>query len=73
MEAPRCILTSWQKRHLEAIVEEDIWAPKLPSWAKKIDYQSPSTGIVQAMKRRQDGVLEFAADPRGGGVAAPIL
>ena len=73
LEAPRCILTSWQKRHLEAIVEEDIWAPKLPSWAKKIDYQSPSTGIVQAMKRRQDGVLEFAADPRGGGVAAPIL
>ncbi len=73
LEAPRYILTSWQKRHLKAIVEEGVWASDMPSWASKIRYYSPSTGIVQAAKRRQDDVLEFVADPRGGGVAASLL
>jgi gamma-glutamyltranspeptidase/glutathione hydrolase len=73
LEAPRYILTSWQKSHLKAIAEEGIWTSGLPSWARKIRYHSPSTGIVQAARRRRDGVLEFVADPRGGGVAASLL
>jgi len=73
LEAPRYILTSWQKSHLKAIVEEGVWASGLPGWARKIRYQSPSTGIVQAARRRRDDVLEFVADPRGGGVAASLL
>ena len=54
-------------------MEEGVWASGLPSWARKIRYHSPSTGIVQAARRRRDDVLEFVADPRGGGLAASLL
>ena len=73
VEAPRYILTSWQERELKAMVEDSIWAHKFPDWAERIGFQSPMTGIIHAMRRRLDGVLEFAADPRGGGIAASLL
>jgi len=73
VEAPRDILTSWREREAKAIVEENIWAHELPNWANRIEYPSPSTGIAHAARRRRDGMLEFVADPRGGGVAAPLL
>ena len=73
VEAPRYILTSWQENELKATVEDSIWAHELPSWAEKIGFQLPMTGIVHGMKKRPDGVLEFAADPRGGGIAASLL
>ena len=73
VEAPRYILTSWWERELKAMVEDSTWAHELPNWAERIGFQSPMTGIVHAMRRRPDGVLEFAADPRGGGVAASLI
>ena len=73
VEAPRYILTSWLKGGIRAILEEGGWAYELPDWANRIEYQSPSTGVVHAARRRRDGVIEFVADPRGGGVAAPLF
>lgn len=73
VEAPRYILTSWLNKDTSAIIEENVWTPDLPHWAERIGYQSPKTGIVQAMRRRQDGLLEFVADSRGGGAAASIF
>jgi gamma-glutamyltranspeptidase/glutathione hydrolase len=73
VEAPRCIMTCWDERAMEAYVEEGLWSPDLPSWVKKMGYQSSMAGIVHAARRRRDGVFEFVADPRGGGVAAVPL
>lgn len=73
VEAPRYLLTSWRERPLKAIVEKNSWTGHLPDWADEVECQSRTTGIVQAMRRRPDGLLEFVADTRGGGMAAPIL
>lgn len=73
VEAPRYILTSWRERQLNAVIEDGVWAREFPGWASRIEYQSPRTGKVHAARKRRDGVLEFAADFRGGGVAAPLL
>jgi len=73
VEAPRYILTSWRERDVKATVEEGVWTQELPNWADRIGHQSPSTGVVHAARKRRDGVLEFVADPRGGGVAASLL
>ena len=73
VEMPRYILTSWKENNWQATVEEGAWRAGLPRWVSKIGCQSPSMGIVHAARRRRDGVLEFVADPRGGGVAAALL
>jgi len=70
VNAPRHVLTTWAGRRMKAVVEESDWARRLPEWSSRIGYPSPSTGIVHAVRKRRDGVLEFVADPRGGGVAA---
>jgi len=70
VNAPRHVLTTWAGRRMKAVVEESDWARRLPEWSSRIGYPSPSTGIVHAARKRRDGVLEFVADPRGGGVAA---
>jgi len=73
VEAPRFIMTSWEEKAMEAYIEDGLWSPDLPSWIKKIGYQSHTAGIVHAARKRRDGVFEFVADPRGGGVAAVSL
>ncbi len=72
VEMPRYILTSWSKNQLKAIAEEGIWMSGLPSYVDRTSYQSSSTGIVHAARRRPDGLIEFVADPRGGGIAASL-
>ncbi len=73
VEMPRYMLTSWKENHLKAVVEEGVWGSGLPSWVSKMGCQSTSMGIVHAARKRRDGVLEFVADPRGGGLAAALL
>lgn len=73
VEAPRYMLTSWKKRQIEANVEEGICTSELPEWAKRIGYQSPSMGKVHAGRKGPEGVFELVADPRGGGMSAPVL
>lgn len=71
--APRALLTSWREDQPKAIIEEGGWNIKVPGWVEKVGYHSPSAGVVHAARRRRGGVVEFAADPRGGGLAAPLL
>jgi gamma-glutamyltranspeptidase/glutathione hydrolase len=73
VEAPRYMLTLWRGKRMSSLVEEPLWSPHLPNWAGRIEYQSEQTGIVQMARRRLDGVFEFVADLRGGGVAVPFL
>jgi gamma-glutamyltranspeptidase/glutathione hydrolase len=73
VEAPRYLLTSWQRGNLKAMVEKSSWTAQLPDWASRTSYPSPTAGIVHAMRKRRDGLLEFVADPRGSGLALPIL
>lgn len=73
VDTPRYILTRWGKRQTEAIVEDGAWTRDLPAWTTRIRYPSSTTGIVQAAKKGPNGMLEFVADPRGGGIAACIL
>ncbi len=73
VEAPRYILTRWEGDRLEAVVEAGLAVKGLSSWIRNIGFQKPTTGIVHALKRDGKGVMETVADPRGGGVAAPLL
>lgn len=73
VDAPRHILTSWNEGQSKAVIEDGAWARQLPEWTTRIGYPSPHTGIVHAARKRRNDVLEFVADPRGGGVAACIL
>ena len=73
VETPRYLLTSWREGIPKAVVEKASWSELLPEWVDDAGYQSRKTGIVQAMRRSPDGLLEFVADSRGGGVAASIV
>ena len=73
VETPRYLLTSWREGIPKAVVERTSWTELLPEWVDDAGYQSRKTGIVQAMRRSPDGLLESVADSRGGGVAASIV
>lgn len=73
VDAPRYMLTSWGEGEMHAIAEDEIWDNKLHDWVSKVGYRSPKTGIAHAARRGPNGVLELVADPRGGGVALPLV
>lgn len=73
VDLPRYVLTSWRKKQIEAIIEDGVLGLELPDWANRVAYPSPETGVVQAARKRHDGIVEFVADPRGGGVSVPVL
>jgi gamma-glutamyltranspeptidase/glutathione hydrolase len=73
VEAPRYMLTSWQEKDLKAMVEDNVWSHKLQPWVKSAGFQSKKMGLVHAMRKRPNDMMEFAADPRGGGVALTLV
>ena len=73
VEAPRYILISWGRSGMRAIVEEELSVRDLPSWVEVIGLRRPGTGIVHAMRKDRQGIFYFVADPRGGGLAAPLM
>jgi len=73
VEAPRYVVNSWYDGQLNATIEGCFLDADLPKWINTDNLSLPSVGIVHAARRRSDGVLEFVADPRGGGLAASLL
>lgn len=73
VDIPRYVLASWRKKQIEAIIEDEVLSLELPDWANHVAYPPPETGVVQAARKRNGGIVEFVAEPRRGGVAAPVL
>ncbi len=71
VNAPRYMLLEWGEE-LRAVVEEGAVSGELPEWVDVVPYDSGRVGVVHAARRVKGGLVEFVADVRGGGVAAPL-
>lgn len=72
VDAPRAILESWGEKP-RAVVEGELHSEGMPGWVRRTGSRSPATGIVHSLRRDSRGVTYFVADPRGGGLAAPLM
>ncbi len=71
IDAPRIVLTNWGLNK-EIIYEGRIKHPNISIKAIPLPYYSSATGIVQALYRRVNGLLQATADPRSDGIAIAI-